>query len=115
MYRLINDESAAELLRSRIVSHSHVYVRVTRATCDGRLEVPRARTEFARRSFFSRAVRSWNELPGDVRAAPPISVFKRCIADVFLTHLCINLHLQGCRFTEMIGRAQLRGGRRIDF
>ena len=83
MYRLVHDENAAELLRSRIVSRSVVSVRTTRATSDGHLEVPRARTELARRSFFIRAVRSWNDLPADTRAAPSISVFKKCIADAF--------------------------------
>ena len=83
MYRLIHDENAAELLRSRIVSRSNVSVRATRATCDGHLEVTRARTEFARRSFFIRAVRSWNGLPDDTRTSPSMSVFRRCIADAF--------------------------------
>ena len=46
-------------------------------------KVPRARTEFARRSFFIRAVRSWNELPADTRMAPSMSAFKRRVADAF--------------------------------
>ena len=83
MYRLIHDENAAELLRSRIVSRSNVSARATRATCDGHLEVTRARTEFARRSFFIRAVRSWNGLPADTRTSPSMSAFRRCIADAF--------------------------------
>ena len=83
VYRLVHDESSAELLRSRIISRSDVSYRDTRATGDGQLEVPGARTEFARRSFFNRGVRSWNDLPLNTRMAPSITVFKRRIADAF--------------------------------
>ena len=83
MYRLVHDKNAAELLRSRIISRSDVSERATRSTYDGRLEVPRSRTEFARRSFFNRAVRSWNDLPLTSRTAPSVVIFKNLIADVF--------------------------------
>ena len=83
MYNLNHVESAPELLRSRITHRSDVSVRETRATRDGELEVPRARTEFARRSFFNRAVRAWNRLPLSARNASSLPVFKKCIADAF--------------------------------
>lgn len=63
MHKLVHAEDAPELLRSRIISRADVSARTTRATSDGQLEVPRARTEFARRSFFIRAIRTWNDLP----------------------------------------------------
>ena len=67
---------SSEVMRSRITRRSDVSARETRATVDGRLEVPRARTEFARRSFCVRAVRAWNELPGDVRRSSTFATFK---------------------------------------
>ena len=79
MYRLSYDENAPELLRSRIVSRANVSLRETRAVSDGLLEIPRARTELARRSFFIRAVRAWNGLTPATRASPTMSVFKKCI------------------------------------
>ena len=79
MYRLVNDESAPELLRSRIISRADVSSRSTRAVSDGNLEVPRARTEFARRSFFIRAVKAWNDLAPAARSAPTMTVFKRSV------------------------------------
>ena len=82
MYRLTHDENGAELLRSRVVSRSDVSVRATGATSGNQLEVPRVRTEFARRSFFVRAVSAWNELPLATRAAPTISMFRSGIAHV---------------------------------
>ena len=82
MYRITHDENAPELLRSRIVSRADVSSRATRAVSDGLLEIPRARTELARRSFFIRAVRSWNGLTPAVRASPTMSAFKKCITNV---------------------------------
>ena len=79
MYRLTHDESGPELLRSRITSRADISTRETRATDDGQLEVPRARTELARRSFFIRAVKAWNEMPADVRCSPTMSIFKKCL------------------------------------
>ena len=73
------------IMRSRITRRSDVSARETRATVDGRLEVPRARTEFARRSFCARAVRAWNELPGDVRRSPTFATFRNRLAGVFET------------------------------
>ena len=70
IYELLHDTGASEVIRSRITCRSEVSARETRANVDGRLEVPRARTEFARRSFCARAVRAWNELPGDIRRSP---------------------------------------------
>ena len=69
MYRLLNNEVAPEVIRSSISFCSAVSARDTRATADGSLEMPRTRTEFARRSFDARAVRAWNGLPGEVRCA----------------------------------------------
>ena len=80
MYKLVHDENAPELLRSRINRRSDVSSRATRAASAGHLELPRARTEFARRSFFVRAVKSWNELPESARAASTTAIFKKCIA-----------------------------------
>ena len=69
MYKFIHGIDAPELLCSRIVSRSDVAARSTRATDDGQLEIPRSRTEFGRRCFFSRAVRAWNELPLHMRSS----------------------------------------------
>ena len=82
IYRLVHDAGASEVMRSRITRRSDVSARETRATVDGRLEVPRARTEFARRSFCVRAVRAWNELPGDVRRSSTFATFKNRLSGV---------------------------------
>ena len=81
MYRLLSGEAAPEVIRSSISFRSAVSARDTRATADGSLEMPRTRTEFARRSFGARAVRAWNGLPRDVRCAPNIATFKKKLAD----------------------------------
>ena len=77
MYRLVKDENAPELLRSQIVSRAEVSSRATRAVREGHLEVPRARTELARRSFFIRAVKAWNNLTPEARSAPTVTAFKK--------------------------------------
>ena len=74
MHHLINAPCAAELLRERVVLRSDVSCRHTRATEDGQLQLPKVRTESARRSFVFRATRTWNELPYDVRQQTRIRV-----------------------------------------
>lgn len=59
--RLFDSPHAPELLRSRVVPRAAVSVRQSRATAAGQLQLPRVRTEHARRSFLCRAIRSWNE------------------------------------------------------
>ena len=80
MYRLLSGEAAPEVIRSSFSFRSAVSARDTRATVDGSLEMPRTRTEFARRSFGARAVRAWNGLSRDVRCAPNIATFKKKLA-----------------------------------
>ena len=80
IYQLVNDARASEVIRSRIARRSEVSARETRATVDGLLDVPRTRTEFARRSFFVRALRAWNELSCDVRRSPTYATFKKRLA-----------------------------------
>ena len=51
---------ASELLRARVLRRSDVSARCTRATDGGQLQLPRVRTEFARRGFLCRAISAWN-------------------------------------------------------
>ena len=45
------------------------------------LQVSRARTEFARRSFLCRAKRAWSQLSAGVRGAPILRVFTTTLDD----------------------------------
>ena len=67
MRHLIAAPCASEVLRERVVLRADVSSRHTRATADGQLQLPRMRTEFARRGFIYRATRAWNELPPNER------------------------------------------------
>ena len=51
--QLLTSDSAPELLRSKLVLRSDKSVRSTRATERGQLQLPRVRTEFARRRLLS--------------------------------------------------------------
>ena len=62
MRHLITAPDASESLRRRVVRRSDVSSRCTRASEGGYLELPRVRTEFARRSFLYRAASAWNAL-----------------------------------------------------
>ena len=59
--QLLTSDSAPELLRSKLVLRSDKSVRSTRATERGQLQLPRVRTEFARRGFLVRASKHWND------------------------------------------------------
>ena len=50
-----------ELLREQLMLRSDVSSRYTRAVAAGRLQLPRVRTEFARRNFHFRAATTWND------------------------------------------------------
>ena len=62
MRRILCAPTPPELLRSRIEYRSDVSVRQSRATVSEQLQLPRVRTELAKRSFLSRATRAWNRM-----------------------------------------------------
>ena len=76
MRHLMTAPCASEQLRERVIRRSDVSARHTRATADGQLQLPKVRTEFARRSFMFRAASEWNALPLDARR--PTSVRAMC-------------------------------------
>ena len=53
---------APPALADLVQSRSDVSIRSTRGTCGGQLELPRVKTERARRAFPFRAVTAWNAL-----------------------------------------------------
>ena len=57
---LTTSPDAPEFLRNRLAMRSDVSSRRTRASERGQLELPRVRTEFAKRSFMDRAAKAWN-------------------------------------------------------
>ena len=59
-HRLLTASNAPESLRSKLVLRSDESVRRTRATDTGQLQLPRVRSEFARRSFLFRAAKHYN-------------------------------------------------------
>jgi len=77
VFKIMNEFTGSELIRGQLNCRSTVSQRSTRATANGELQVPRCRTEFARRSFIPRACRMWNNLPPDVRNSGGYNVFRR--------------------------------------
>ena len=69
MHSLLNRLYAPQCLRGSISHRSDVSVRDPRAAVAGQLQLPRVRTELAKRFFGSRAVSPWNEAPADVKEA----------------------------------------------
>ena len=60
MCRLLSPTCEAEALTGQLVHRGDVSERQTRAVVNGQLQLPRVRTEFARRSFMYRAISAWN-------------------------------------------------------
>lgn len=60
MIRKLMSPDAPPALADIVRSRSEVSVRTTRGTCRGQLELPKVRTERARRTFPFRAVSAWN-------------------------------------------------------
>ena len=67
MRGLLSPSCEAHALTEQLLHRSEVSVRQTRAVANGQLQLPRVRTEFARRSFTYRAISAWNNVPGSVR------------------------------------------------
>ena len=70
IYKIINEETYSENLKSLVESRAVVLARSTRAVEAGQLQLPKVRTERARRFFMYRAVASWNGTTAPVREAP---------------------------------------------
>ena len=64
---LLTNQHAPVSLRERVVFRESVSARSTRATEAGQLELPRVRTERARRYFLCRAASLWNIAPTKVK------------------------------------------------
>ena len=60
MHRILHSDRSPAGLKERVNYRGNVSGRVTRGTVDRRLELPRVRTELARRCFAFRAVAAWN-------------------------------------------------------
>ena len=58
--RLLTASDAAEILCAKLVPRSEISSQRTRASTSGQLQLPRVKTELARRSFMCRAIRAWN-------------------------------------------------------
>ena len=69
MYYLLNHPEAPIGLTKRIEHRRNLSVRDTRASVAGLLQLPRVRSEHARKSFFYRAPAQWNRAPDEVRGA----------------------------------------------
>ena len=69
MHWVLTNPHASVSLREQIVSRQAVSARSTRGTAAGHLQLPRVRTEHARRFFMYRATSLWNDAPDTVRKA----------------------------------------------
>ena len=72
MHWLLFHEQSPASLRGRVLYRGDVSARETRATEASQLQLPRVRTEQARKFFFYRAADEWNRAPamvGEVRTA----------------------------------------------
>ena len=77
MHWLLFNEEAPASLRDRVEYRGNVSARETRATDAGQLQLPRVRTEHARKIFFSRAAAQWNNAPAVVREASTAAKCRR--------------------------------------
>ena len=87
LFRLQNSPNAPDGLCQLVVPRSDVSVRLTRGAENNMLQIPRVRTELARRSFASRAARAWNRLPREIRTSKSHNVFKPDLHDWLLSNV----------------------------
>ena len=79
VHYLINNTHAPKCLAEHFERRSDVSSRKTRGTDNMELELPRVRTENARKYFYYRACALWNTLPAEVRESQTSAMCrKRC-------------------------------------
>ena len=83
MHSILHNDQAPASLRERVVYRDTVSVRDTRATDAGQLQLPRVRTEHARKFFNSRAAAQWNSAPAEIREASTAAKCRRMARDHF--------------------------------
>ena len=69
VHQLLNSLYSPQCLRNCISYRADVSARDTRAAATGQLQLPRVRTEVAKRFFAFRALSLWNEAPANVMEA----------------------------------------------
>ena len=77
IHQLLNSLNAPQCLRNHISYRADVSARDTRAAATGQLQLPRVRTELAKRFFAFRALSLWNEAPAKVREAKNSTVARQ--------------------------------------
>ena len=77
VHYLLNNTHAPKCLSERFEKRSSVSSRQTRATQNMELELPRVRTEHARRFFQYRASAIWNSLPASIRECRTSSICRK--------------------------------------
>ena len=71
----IMDGLSLENLRGRLVTRSQISNYPTRNHLD--LDTPRQNLEFSKSNFFYSGVKTWNEIPLEIRMSSTITIFKR--------------------------------------
>ena len=77
LHYLLNHPQAPSSLTEMVEYREQVSHKETRASLAGLLQLPRVRSEHARRSFFPRAIAQWNHAPVEVREARSAAVCRR--------------------------------------
>ena len=72
IHKILKDGTYSANLKALLESRADISARSTRAVEAGQLQLPKVRTERARRFFTYRAVASWNGAPPAVREAPTV-------------------------------------------
>ena len=77
MHYLLNHPQAPNSLTEMVEYREQVSHKETRASLAGLLQLPRVRSEHARKSFFPRAIAQWNHAPVEVREARSAAACRR--------------------------------------
>ena len=74
IYKVMNG-LCPDNLRGRLITRSQISNYSTRNQLD--LDTPRQNLEFSKSSFFYSGVKTWNEIPLEIRMSSTITIFKR--------------------------------------
>ena len=81
IYKILND-LYRDGLRGRLVLRSQLSSYSTRNQLD--LDIPRLNLEFSKNNFFYSGVKTWNDIPLQIRTSSTITTFKRKLKEFLL-------------------------------
>ena len=90
---------APQCLASQFVQNTNIHLHNTRSAVAGGIHVPKARTDFGKKSFAFRGCQRWNALPPFIRTIKNLATFMTTARSHLLTYMTRSNHFMIIAFS----------------